>query len=435
MDHNSQETQNDQPLLLTEEPGSPPENIKIPTTISEEILNIPAEEAPLLQTRKRSTSDGLLAPGVSEQFLETLRNYPHDNISVLDDSSINLKENPLISKGISTDQRNPKKIDVKSLLRIRNKKQKPQNDADSSLLSQSASLFELRKTLVESSSDINFQTPPAAPVEEVKKPSRVILFRVKLTYDSYKTLTIDSDTTAGQLREKLLQKLGKERPDRVWDGCVLLECIKGSPECLVNSEELLIPRMDGREFIFKREGEVLINPEEELKQIIKQKEVEKQLQNQKKLEKALAYVHMHPLTFGDAHNSSLSTNERAIIANVLETISDPTPDYNFIISQAKLIQRRLDSFEEEVNALRKKLTAMRKTKKKNKKIAIDMQNVIITKKIAEPGGSNATVYKVNIGGWECAMKELILDGYADESSFLTEIRFLEALPSHDNIVQ
>ena len=85
-------------------------------------------------------------------------------------------------------------------------------------------------------------------------------------------------------------------------------------------------------------------------------------------------------------------------------------------SHLKSLQRKLLSLEEETIALRKKLKSAKKNQKKNQRY-IDNSDVVITRKIAEPGGSFATVYQVSVNGWVCAMKELILDGSIAPETF------------------
>ena len=64
--------------------------------------------------------------------------------------------------------------------------------------------------------------------------------------------------------------------------------------------------------------------------------------------------------------------------------------------------------------------------------------VQIRKKISR-GGSGANIYECVVNGWVCCMKELLLEDVGNTklavNALRTEIRVLEALPSHPNIVQ
>lgn len=73
-------------------------------------------------------------------------------------------------------------------------------------------------------------------------------------------------------------------------------------------------------------------------------------------------------------------------------------------------------------------------------LSLRFENVVVTEKLAETGGSNAGVYSCYVNGWQCAIKELVKPtGFlADTSvseSFLKEITLLESLPPHRNIVR
>lgn len=68
-------------------------------------------------------------------------------------------------------------------------------------------------------------------------------------------------------------------------------------------------------------------------------------------------------------------------------------------------------------------------------LTLEKKNVVITRKLAEIGGSGAGVFSCLVDGWKCAMKELdtahMTQGVID--NFLGEIQLLELLPQHENI--
>lgn len=68
-------------------------------------------------------------------------------------------------------------------------------------------------------------------------------------------------------------------------------------------------------------------------------------------------------------------------------------------------------------------------------MTLEKKNVVITRKLAEIGGSGAGVYSCLIDGWKCAMKELDTSHMSQYTidGFLGEIQLLEFLPQHDNI--
>eukprot|EP01095_Lingulamoeba_sp_RSL-Kostka_P006956 TRINITY_DN2208_c2_g1_i2.p1 TRINITY_DN2208_c2_g1~~TRINITY_DN2208_c2_g1_i2.p1 ORF type:complete len:308 (+),score=78.37 TRINITY_DN2208_c2_g1_i2:107-1030(+) len=73
----------------------------------------------------------------------------------------------------------------------------------------------------------------------------------------------------------------------------------------------------------------------------------------------------------------------------------------------------------------------------NKKMTISLKNIFVAEKLAEIGGSNCGVYSVFVDGWQCAMKELLIEDENEYTlqKFEEEIRLLELLPPHKNIVR
>jgi serine/threonine protein kinase len=73
-------------------------------------------------------------------------------------------------------------------------------------------------------------------------------------------------------------------------------------------------------------------------------------------------------------------------------------------------------------------------------IPLKFENVMLGEKLAETGGSNATVYRCYVNGWLCAVKMLPKSSgiFGDPTvleRFLQEITLIENLPHHRNIVR
>lgn len=70
-------------------------------------------------------------------------------------------------------------------------------------------------------------------------------------------------------------------------------------------------------------------------------------------------------------------------------------------------------------------------------VVVDSGRIQINEKLAETGGSSASVFACIVDGWACAMKELDLQGVSETAikGFETEIEVLEALPHHPNIIR
>merc|ERR1712054_352330 len=68
---------------------------------------------------------------------------------------------------------------------------------------------------------------------------------------------------------------------------------------------------------------------------------------------------------------------------------------------------------------------------------IDMNAVILRKRLADTGGSMAGVFAVSVDGFLCAMKEFNIESAFPEdiSRLENEAKILESLPPHPNIVR
>eukprot|EP01096_Ripella_sp_DP13-Kostka_P006777 TRINITY_DN2448_c0_g2_i1.p1 TRINITY_DN2448_c0_g2~~TRINITY_DN2448_c0_g2_i1.p1 ORF type:complete len:679 (+),score=288.18 TRINITY_DN2448_c0_g2_i1:138-2174(+) len=71
------------------------------------------------------------------------------------------------------------------------------------------------------------------------------------------------------------------------------------------------------------------------------------------------------------------------------------------------------------------------------KLVVNLSNIIVAERLAAVGGSNCSVNSCYVDGWLCAVKELDIEYMNDECihSFEEEIRLVELLPPHRNIVR
>jgi serine/threonine protein kinase len=71
-----------------------------------------------------------------------------------------------------------------------------------------------------------------------------------------------------------------------------------------------------------------------------------------------------------------------------------------------------------------------------KLLNLDTSNIAVGRRLGI-GGSGCAVYACNVDGWQCAMKELIVENskQSDIDQFLAEVFLLESLPPHKNLVR
>ena len=253
----------------------------------------------------------------------------------------------------------------------------------------------------------------------------ILIFRVRLQDDNYKTLTIEKTTTAKELCDKLSAKLRKERPEQDWDGCELFESV-GEDDIPVDENIVLSEVKEQKEFVFKRLGEKLANPEEILKQIIE----ERQQITEKKRE-------IQCKKWFGINTTDFPTEDRPILYSMLDILiafgDNPlSPEENYTVNSQ--LSSQIEALEDSLAQIRKKHQSSRRVRKKPK-LYLDSTRVRVLRKIADAGGSYASIYAVSVDGMECAMKELLLDGGGSPNAFLTEIAVLEALPTHPSIVR
>mmetsp|Transcript_17728 Transcript_17728/g.68764 ORF Transcript_17728/g.68764 Transcript_17728/m.68764 type:complete len:1230 (+) Transcript_17728:140-3829(+) len=284
---------------------------------------------------------------------------------------------------------------------------------------------------------------PATPPAEKEMPKLMIL-RVKLFDGTHKTFPITASSTAAQIHSKLVDKLKKERPDCEWDRCLLYSEL-AEAERRVASTECLMPIISsGCEIKFKIPGEKEVDREEELKRIERVNRANQQMKAAKRRaqEKAAEEESKAALAAAAAAAVATGTIARKKKSKLPVTAAREARfnDVSGFLSkcdkdlQLKLMKRKIEMLEDDNDGLRKRISAT-KSKAKRNKWMVDLRNVRVTEKIAGPGGSFAMVYSVDVDGWRCAMKELILDGSVVPDMLLTEIAVLSALPFHDNIVK
>jgi len=133
---------------------------------------------------------------------------------------------------------------------------------------------------------------------------------------------------------------------------------------------------------------------------------------------------------------------------LLKKLKEVKDQMTKLVEAEKAAQRRLDKLKEQEDEQLKKLEQIEKeskeTKKERKKKAkhrkvrakISLDNLIIGKQLGI-GASGSRVFSCILDGWICAMKQLDIS-VADQiglDNFEKEIRILQKLPRHPNIVR
>lgn len=278
--------------------------------------------------------------------------------------------------------------------------------------------------------------------EKEEEMPKLMILRVKLFDGTHKTFPITPATTAAQILTKLLDKLNKERPDQGWEKCLLYSELAEAERRVANTEHLMPIISSGCEIKFKIPGEKEVDREEELKRIEKVNRANMQMKAalKRKQEKALEEEARAAVVAAAAASGGTVRKKKSRLPVPVTSREARFNDVSSILSkcdkdlQLKLMKRKIEMLEDDAEGLRKRLAAT-KAKSKRNRWMVDLRNVRITEKIAGPGGSFAIVYSVDVDGWRCAMKELILDGSVVPDMLLTEIAVLSALPFNENIVK
>jgi len=135
--------------------------------------------------------------------------------------------------------------------------------------------------------------------------------------------------------------------------------------------------------------------------------------------------------------------------------SDPVDESDFVDARKQILDQRLktlqakeveyqsqiEELETRVKELsRGKLSILNNVfsrKKSKTAMTVSTKSIIVTQKISEGGGSSAEIYSCLVDGWSVVMKELSTSSMSQThiDSFSREIRLLELLPPHANIVR
>mmetsp|Transcript_1111 Transcript_1111/g.1262 ORF Transcript_1111/g.1262 Transcript_1111/m.1262 type:complete len:528 (+) Transcript_1111:42-1625(+) len=130
---------------------------------------------------------------------------------------------------------------------------------------------------------------------------------------------------------------------------------------------------------------------------------------------------------------------RVKVSGSLAELREKYPDNPEFIDVVLQMREKIRKAEKAANDYKEQLDNIKKTKDEahEKTLVLNLKNVQINEKIADSGGSTAGIYGCLVDGWHCVMKELDMRGVNDEkvSKFMNEIKLLERLPGHPNIVR
>mmetsp|Transcript_8043 Transcript_8043/g.24907 ORF Transcript_8043/g.24907 Transcript_8043/m.24907 type:complete len:539 (-) Transcript_8043:208-1824(-) len=96
------------------------------------------------------------------------------------------------------------------------------------------------------------------------------------------------------------------------------------------------------------------------------------------------------------------------------------------------LTRRAKELEANVERLNKQIT---ERASKMTELPVNMRNIEVLEKIAEVGGSNATVSLCFVDGWRCVVKQIDIEDANMVQSLKTEISIVANLPDHANVVR
>jgi len=110
-------------------------------------------------------------------------------------------------------------------------------------------------------------------------------------------------------------------------------------------------------------------------------------------------------------------------------------------------QQHIEELEERVKGLTRtgtfsrisssSLFSLPSSRRSKTVMTVSTKSIIVTQRIAAGGGSSAEVYTCIVDGWLVVMKQLSTEGMGQEKieAFSREVRMLELLPPHENIVR
>lgn len=263
--------------------------------------------------------------------------------------------------------------------------------------------YDCEDELVQSSSTqpqqpTNYLSPTTNVVQGIKSPRKTsskkkkAVVRIRLPGKRYIKVVVDEDTTSYQLKEDIISILIKNLP-----------------------ENEKIPQENQLRNTFLLIKENYIEPNFKI------------------------YPHLNLENVQFVFHNPEAIDE---YSGINKDIIVPSESNSFTRAPDAIIQLLTDRIQVlglEVEGLQTALAQVKGKRNGNSKLIVDTSKIEVNEKIAEIGGSFASVYSATIDGWVCALKELRnedvgnqLDG---QSGFLKEISFLESLPVHKNIVR
>ena len=240
------------------------------------------------------------------------------------------------------------------------------------------------------------------------------VMKIRLPNSSHKSFPINEQSTAGEIIEKLRNKLNLEQPGNAWNECVLFE-LKGKEISLPSSTKLLPIFISGSEFIFKKPGEKEVNREEELQRIMRQNENLRK-EKQKLMDQSFVY---------SKRGYDFSLDRRNFL------FAEYTPNHGSV-DQISLAMNKIQLLLQDLNGYREKFDSL----KKLKKIPVDISDVLVLKKLSDK--TQVVIYTALVSGWTVILKEFLLsESYSVQTlnQINNEIALLDSLPYHPNIVK
>lgn len=146
--------------------------------------------------------------------------------------------------------------------------------------------------------------------------------------------------------------------------------------------------------------------------------------------------------------SETSLKPVAPITNTPSTTNTINPRRNILEARLQAAQSKEEEYLSQIDELEARVKELSKGKlsllnsvfsprKSKTAMTVSTKSIIITQKIAGGGGSSAEIFSCIVDGWSVVMKELSTSEMSQTSieSFSREIRLLELLPPHENIVR
>lgn len=299
----------------------------------------------------------------------------------------------------------------------------------------------LQNQISRKESESKLELTTSNPSDSIGTPKRLI--RVKLPNNSYRTFPVLENTTTEVIIEKIKSKMSKEKSDH-YVYSQLFQVNKNGTEFLLHKDllisEVLRKAPDDCEFIFKKQGEKLIDRNEELQQIaLENRILEKKKEN---IQEALS------TWLGDAKIPTGGGNHTIVTTTISEK-RFPLPNIAFHSSKSEFEKMNLLHHAETFYALlieksssSRRFAQLKKTKAtKTSQCIIDFSGDISIVKRNEVAAlsriSEMITYTVVVSGWKCFMKEFFchVNDFSSQKKVAFEVTLLEVLPYHPNIIQ